>query len=231
VGTPLTASINGFTPGEGIVSWFTGPDLAVTDARINRVAGVDGKVAGIVVNTSGLSPGQWAITFHGKSSGHESIAYFYLTPSPATVTPTAVATGTPTRQASTTAVATATRTPVPPRGSPSPSATFPPVPTQPPTGLLLSVRPGSGPPDGEFTFSATGLSSNEHVQVKFTDPNGAVVYPAGSNGGRYAADANGRLSFTLVPTQAFPAAPLGNWLFELRGEQSQQEGVVGFTLR
>lgn len=233
VGAILTASITGFSPGEGIVSWFTAPDRTVTDARISRVAGADGRVEGIAIPTAGLTPGTWAITFHGKTSGHEAIAYFYLTPPFITSTPTVVASGTPPR--SSTPAASGTRTPTrttaPPRGSPSPSATFPPVPTQPPTGLLLSVRPGAGSPDGEFTFSASGLSANEPVQVKFTDPNGAVVYPAGSNGGRYAADATGRLSFTLVPSQAFPAAPLGNWLFELRGETSHQEGVVGFTLR
>ena len=96
---------------------------------------------------------------------------------------------------------------------------------------MVAVRPPYGPPDAQFTFEATGLEPSEDVQVQFTDPNGATVYPAGSNGGRYVADAQGRLSFTIVPTQAFPAAPLGTWLFELRALGSGQEGVVGFTLR
>jgi hypothetical protein len=93
------------------------------------------------------------------------------------------------------------------------------------------VRPGAGPPDAQFTFAASGLVPGEQVQVKFTDPNHAEVYPAGSNNGRYAAGADGKLTFTLVPSQAFPAAPLGVWLFELRGEQSGSEGVIGFSLR
>lgn len=234
VGVTLSASIRGFTPGEGIVSWFTRPDLTTSDARINLTARVDGTVDNILVPTAGLSPGSWAITFHGRVSGHESIAYFYLTAAPpvsVTNTPSTLPTGTATVPRTSTAGPTSTRTPTPPRGSASPTATFPPVPTQPPTGLLLSARPGYGPPDVQFTFSASGLSPNEPVQVKFTDPNGSVVYPAGSNNGRYAAGPDGRLEITLVPSQVFPSAPLGNWLFELRGEESNQEGVVGFTLR
>ena len=229
-GTSFSASIRGFTPGEGIVSWFTAPDGVTMDARINVAAGQDGSVNNIVVPTTGLSPGLWAITFHGKVSGHQAIAYFYLTAPPqasTTVTPTGVRSSTP----GPSSTRTATRTPTPPRGSASPTPTYPPVPTQPAGGLLLSVRPGFGSPDTQFTFRASGLSANEPVQVKFTDPNGSVVYPAGSNNGRYVAGPDGRLEFTLVPSQAFPSAPVGNWLFELRGNQSGQEGVVGFTLQ
>jgi hypothetical protein len=116
-------------------------------------------------------------------------------------------------------------------GNNTPTPTFPPVPTEPPGGLVVAVRPPYGPPDGQFTFEATGLEPNEDVQVKFTDPNGTTVYPAGSNGGRYVADPQGQLRFTLVPTQAFPAAPLGTWRFELHALRSGQEGIVGFTLR
>ena len=107
---------------------------------------------------------------------------------------------------------------------------MPPVPTQPPGGLILSVRPGFGPPDGEFTFSARGLAANEGVQVTFTDPSGNLLYPNGGNG-RYTADAEGRWTLTLIPSAAFPSAPLGNWLFELRGLGSGQEGIIGFALR
>jgi hypothetical protein len=244
VGTSLVMSIEGFRAGEGIVSWFTGPDGTATDARITPLAGPDGRVNNIPVPTHSLSPGVWAITFHGKASNQEAIAYFRLTPAPTPVagvsatptrpaqTPTAaqpVATGSPLPASSPTRVPT--RTPAPPRGSVTPTATYPVVPTQPPAGLILSVRPGAGPPDAQFTFTASGLAPGEQVQVKFTDPNRVEVYPAGSNNGRYAAGADGKLAFTLVPSQAFPAAPLGVWLFELRGEQSGSEGVIGFTLR
>jgi hypothetical protein len=139
------------------------------------------------------------------------------TPPPAITPPTAQPTGQPT-----------------PPGTPedaTPSPTFPPVPTEPPGGLVIAVRPPHGPPDAQFTFEATGLQPNENAQVQFTDPNGAILYPSGSNGGRYVADAQGRVSFTLVPTQAFPAAPLGTWLFELQALTSGEAGVVGFTLR
>jgi hypothetical protein len=105
------------------------------------------------------------------------------------------------------------------------------VPTEPPTGLVVSVRPADGPPDGQFTFAASGLQANEPVQVIFTDPTLTQVYPAGSNNGQYQADASGSLSITLVPAQAFPAAPLGNWLFEVDGVQSGLQGVTGFVLR
>ena len=151
-------------------------------------------------------------------------------PVPTTATPSADA------SASAIATTTATRTPTrvptstPPRGSVTPTATLPPVPTQPAGGLILSVRPGFGPPDAQFTFSARGLAPNEGVQVTFIDPNGSRLYPNGGNG-RYTADAEGNLSITLVPRDAFPSAPLGNWLFELAGLGSGQEGIIGFTLR
>jgi hypothetical protein len=224
VGTPLVVTIEGFRPGEEIVSWFTAPDGTATDARFNLVAGPDGKVANISISTLGMATGQWAITYHGTGSNHESVAYFYLTDRTPTATPTRPPQGTGTPQR------TPTR-PIPPQGTPNPSATVPVVPTEPPGGLLLSVRPGFGAPGDQFTFSARGLLPSEEVQVQFTDPTGAVVYPANSNNGRYTAGADGRLEFTLRPIEAFPAAPAGVWLFEVRGLQSGQEGVVGFTIR
>jgi hypothetical protein len=223
VGTPFSVAINGFRSGEDIVSWFTAPGGAAMDARFNLVAGKDGTVRGLSVSTIGMAPGVWAVTYHGKQSNHESIAYFQLTPRPGATTPTARATP-----------RSPTRTPIPRptrAASPSPSPTFPLVPTQPATGLMMSVRPGYGPPDGQFTFTASGLAAGESVQVKFTDPTGNVTYPRGSNDGQYLAGADGVLRFTLQPTQDFPAAPSGSWLWELRGLQSGLEGVVGFTLR
>ncbi len=108
---------------------------------------------------------------------------------------------------------------------------MPVVPTEPAGGLIVAVRPAYGPPDGTFTFEAQGLQGGEQVQVRFTDPTRAVVYPAGTNDGRYQAGPDGKLSFSLVPSAAFQAAPTGNWLFELKGLQSGQEGVTGFVLR
>ena len=241
VGTPLNVNISGMRAGEGIVSWFTGPDGKTTGAPSNLTAGPDGKVNNISISTIGMAPGQWAVTYHGKSSNHESIAYFRLTPSGSPV-----ATGTATR---TTAPAStpisgnpsytptptrpaATPTPPPaPLGSATPTPTFPPVPTEPPGGLLLSVQPGYGPPNGTFAFSARGLAPNESLQVTFTDPTGATVYPNGTNNGQYTADASGQVQITLQPDTAFPSAPLGTWLFEVDGLTSGQQGVVGFTLR
>lgn len=217
VGTPFFVTINGFWAGEEIVSWFTAPDRTASDTRFNITADQDGTVHGLSISTLGMSPGVWAVTYHGKQSNHESIAYFLLTSTAPPATGTA--------QASPTAVPTSGA------GTPVPSATVPSVPTEPAVGLVLSVRPGYGPPNGQFTFSARGLTSSEPVQVKFTDPNGNIVYPANSNNGQYAAGADGLLEFTLQPDQAFPAAPLGVWLFELRGLQSGLEGVVGFVLR
>lgn len=128
-------------------------------------------------------------------------------------------------------ISTSTPTPQSTQSTATGTPTYPPVPTEPPDGLVLAVRPGYGPPSGRFTFEASGLAPNEPVQVKFTDPNHNTVYPAGSNGGHYQADLTGRLTFTLIPTQAFPSAPIGIWLFELDGLQSGLEGVTGFTLR
>ncbi len=233
VGTPLFASIKGFRPGEGIVSWFTAPDGTASDAGVNPQAAADGTIPDIPIPTLGLTPGVWAITFHGKASNHESIAYFSL--SSPDITPTStrppVLTSTATQH---TAIPTAapTRYPTPfPQGTPEGSSTVPVVPTEPTSGLVLSVHPGYGPPDGQFTFTASGLTPNEAVQVTFTDPTGAAVYPDGSNNGRYSADNTGILSVTLVPSQVFPSAPTGTWLFQIQAQQSGLEGVVGFTLR
>lgn len=123
---------------------------------------------------------------------------------------------------------------LPPAGTPgaaTPTPTYPVVPTEPPGGLIVAVRPPFGPPDAVFTFDASGLNPGEEVQVAFTDATGAVVYPAGSNGGRYLADSAGRLVFSLVPAQSFPAAPLGTWLLEVSGLGSGRQTVVGFALR
>jgi hypothetical protein len=224
-GTPVSVSIRGFRPGETIVSWFTAPDGAATDARINLTADERGAVDGVRVPTGGKAPGVWAITFHGRASNHEAIAYFYIYPL-ATPTPTfAGATPPPTGTAR---QGERTRTPV---VTPTPTPTWPVVPTETPSGLVLSVNPGDGPPDAEFTFLATGLDPGEQVQVTFTDPNGNTQYPANSGNGRYRADDGGRLSFSLIPVQAFPSAPTGTWLFEVRGQQSGLEGVIGFVLR
>jgi hypothetical protein len=105
------------------------------------------------------------------------------------------------------------------------------VPSEQPEGLLLSANPGYGAPDTQFTFSAKNLTPNEAVTVRFTDPTGAVVYPANSNNGQYQANAAGEVSLTLVPSQAFPAAPMGVWYFEVLGQQSKLEGLIGFVLR
>lgn len=230
VGTPLQVSISGFRAGEEIVSWFTDPSGEARDARFNLTAGPDGKVNGISVSTLGMSPGVWAITYHGRLSNHESVVYFLLTGGPPTATTTRPPQTTPTAARSTTPQATATR-PLPPQGTPDPSATVPVVPTEPAGGLVLSVRPGSGAPNGQFTFTARGLRGGERVQVTFTDPNGTPLYPADSNNGQYTATAEGRLEITLQPDQAFPSAPPGVWLFEVKGLQSGLEGVVGFVLR
>jgi hypothetical protein len=237
VGTQLEISLSNFQPGEDIVSWFTAPDGTARDARINLKAGPDGRVDSVILPTEGFATGLWAITFHGKGSNHESVAYFYLftappgsTPRPTKVPATRIATGVATSAATSTRSAAATRTPAP-RGSVTPTATFPAVPTEQPEGLLLSVKPGFGSPDTQFTFSATNLTPNEAVTVKFTDPSGAVVYPANSNNGQYRANAAGALSLTLVPSQAFASAPLGVWYFEVVGQQSKLEGLIGFLLR
>jgi hypothetical protein len=234
IGTPLEVSLSEFQPGEEIVSWFTAPDGTARDARISLKAGPDGRVEGVTVPTEGFVRGLWAVTFHGKSSNHESIAYFYLYPGDPASTPRPTRTATRVATAvatSTGAVApTRTRTPVP-RGTSTPSPTYPAVPTEQSGGLLLSVRPGYGSPDTQFTFSAVNLAANEPVTVRFTRPDGSVVFPAGSNNGQYQANAAGQLSLTLVPSQAFASPPLGVWYFEVIGQQSKLEGLIGFVLK
>lgn len=228
-GSPVFVSISGFRPGESIVSWFTAPDGTATDARLNLTAAQDGSIEGVAVTTLGLYPGTWAITFHGRASSHESIAYFALT------APSDTPTLTPWPSSTTPTGSTSTPTALPtrphPAGSVTPSPTYPSVPTQPPGGLVLSVQPGYGSPDTQFTFLASGLLPNEQAQVTFTDPNGNTLYPAGSNNGQYNTDSQGQLSLTLVPSQAFPSPALGTWLVDVRGQQSGLEGIIGFTVQ
>ncbi len=236
VGTQLIISMSGFRPGEDVVSWLTAPDGTATDTHISVQAALDGTVSGLPVPTTGLSPGQWAITFHGKAGNHESIGYFYLyapDPNAPTATRAPIPSSTPPgAPGGSSPVPTSTRSSTPlPQGSVSPTPTQPIVPTEPPTGLVLSVQPAEGPPGGQFTFEARGLLPGEFLQVTFTDPNHNLLYPAGSNNGQYQADAAGHLSITLVPSRAFPAAPVGNWLFEVDGLQSNLQGVTGFVLR
>ncbi len=225
VGAQLNVAITGFWAGEAIVSWFTSPNGTATDAGSDLIAGQDGSAHALSISTAGMVPGQWAITYHGKGGNHEAIGYFLLTNATTASTPI----GQP--QQTTTPVSPTPTHPPFPMGTPNPSVTAPIVPTEPAGGLVLSVKPGYGPPDAQFTFSARGLASGEQIQVKFTDPSGAVVYPAGSSNGQYTATPGGRLDVTLQPSQAFPAASLGVWLFEVRGLQSGLEGVIGFTLR
>ena len=194
LGTPLSMAMSGFRPGEEIVSWLTAPDSEAKDAHINPRASLDGTVTSQAVPTAQLSPGQWAITFHGKASNHELIAYFYLFP-PDPSAPTATASVTP--FATGTDIAQPTLPPAPasptfaatpaPQGTATPTPSEPPVPTEPAAGVILSIRPPYGPPDGQFIFEARGFAASERLQVKFTDPNRNVVYPQGSNNGQYQA--------------------------------------------
>src|SRR5206468_7358452 len=124
-------------------------------------------------------------------------------PSAPTATATASPFATSTAVAQTTGSAapaspTYTATPVP-QGTISPTPSEPPVPTEPAGGVILSIHPPYGPPDGQFTFEAMGFAPSEQLQIKFTDPNRNIVYPAGSNNGQYQAGPDGHPSFTLVP--------------------------------
>lgn len=218
VGATIAVTVTGMAPGEKVAFWLTPPDSRFLEQAGELTAGSDGSIRNVPVRTTGFMPGLWAVTYEGLTSHHQSIAFFYLA---APGTQVATATRLP---------ASPTRSPTPPRTA-QPTATVPSVATQPAGGLVMSVQPGYGPPGGQFTFSARGLRPGENVQVKFTDPAGAIVYPQGSNNGLYSADASGRFSLTLQPDQAFPAATPGVWLWELGGLTSGLQGVVGFTLR
>lgn len=85
LGTGLTIEIFGFQPGEPVGFWFTAPDgsVAGTDEppRIN-----DTGAASLPLNTAGLIPGLWSLTFQGTQSNHTSVIYFKLI-DPATAIP------------------------------------------------------------------------------------------------------------------------------------------------
>ena len=83
-GTVFIAAGRGFTPGERIGVYITGPDQSVFGATFQVEADADG-ISELVFFDSGILPrdygvGIWAMTFEGVDSGHKAIGYFEVTP-------------------------------------------------------------------------------------------------------------------------------------------------------
>jgi hypothetical protein len=96
IGASVTFSASGFTAGEIVNVWITGPDSTVTPLQTITADSSGGANGTTSFNSGGL----WQVTMHGKSSAHEVVARFYVpggTSSPPTSTS---ATGTTTSSGS-----------------------------------------------------------------------------------------------------------------------------------
>lgn len=78
-GQSLSLSGNGFSGGERIAIWATGPKRVVVDLGYLN-AGGDGSFSNFTPATTILtgSPGEWKVTVQGASSGSQGIATFTL---------------------------------------------------------------------------------------------------------------------------------------------------------
>jgi hypothetical protein len=82
-GTTFAAVGSGFTPGERIGVYVTGPDKSVYGAPFQvgaDDAGLSEPVTFRTTNDSSFPTGIWAITFEGVDSHNKAIAYFEVTP-------------------------------------------------------------------------------------------------------------------------------------------------------
>ena len=87
-GTIFRLTITGFQPGEPISFWLTTPDgmVAGTPAPVNA-GNHNGTLRDEWATNQGWPPGLWAVTYQGDRSGHQAIAYFYVTDRPAPPAP------------------------------------------------------------------------------------------------------------------------------------------------
>ena len=80
-GDTFTFSFFGFQPNEGISFWFTDPNGAVAGTPSPLPGSPSGRYDNLTFPTdSSFTVGIWALTFHGSTSGHESIAWFKIVP-------------------------------------------------------------------------------------------------------------------------------------------------------
>jgi hypothetical protein len=77
-GTQIEIDVFGFQPNEQVGFWVTAPDQSV-DGTVETVdIGPEGGIFGLPLDTTGLAPGVWAITFRGVESGNQSVIYFRI---------------------------------------------------------------------------------------------------------------------------------------------------------
>jgi hypothetical protein len=72
VGKTISATVRGFTPGEPIASWLTGPD-GVTRPGVDALAADEQGQAQLGLPTTGLTAGQWLWVFQGTTSRHQAL--------------------------------------------------------------------------------------------------------------------------------------------------------------
>jgi hypothetical protein len=78
-GTRFAISVFNFQANEDASYWFTDPQQRVIGSEQTIQIGPNGSV-NLTFNSTGLPTGHYALTVHGRSSGHESIANFCITP-------------------------------------------------------------------------------------------------------------------------------------------------------
>ncbi len=88
-GDTFTFSFFGFTPNEDISFWFTDPQGRVFGTARPLAGSPSGRYDNLHFPTdSSMDFGIWALTFHGSTSTHESIAWFKLVPKAGQAQPT-----------------------------------------------------------------------------------------------------------------------------------------------
>jgi hypothetical protein len=150
VGTIFLIHITGFRPGEQISFWLTTPDGRVAGTPHPVDAGnhpgelddvFDSSILPLLVSRP---EGNWALTYQGADSGHQSVAWFKITSSQAG------------------------------GGGGAPTATPAPVSCDLSATKDASVSPTSGRLGTVFSVTIRGFQPNEDASYWITDPDGVV---------------------------------------------------------
>ena len=83
LGSPVTVSATGFTAGEAVSFWETGPDSTVTPLS-SVVADTNGAVS---TSVTFATAGYWQVTAHGQTSAHEIVSAYNVTGGATTTAP------------------------------------------------------------------------------------------------------------------------------------------------
>jgi hypothetical protein len=199
VGTYVTFTGSGFQANEQLSLWADPPNGGATIPLDGTQADGNG---GFSISVSFPSAGLWQVTAQGNTSGTQYVGQFSVgTTAPSASAPVSSGTATsPTASTSTTTT-----------GSPSPATSAGTVPAGLPPGTQATTIGAT------VTFSGSGFSANEFVNIWVTGPDATVTplptISADANGG-----ANGNTAFNGG----------GLWQVTMHGKDSAHEVVARF---